>query len=101
LNCNANDAGSVCNANDVHGSIYGAESIWNQFGDYGSPFSDHSPWNLYASNPPIIVDRDGNSYGYFTKNRFASDRTQIRILVSFLDAVDASQLSSARDLFCG
>lgn len=70
LNCNEFDAGSVLNRFGRHGSEFLSESIFNSFGEYGSLYSNYSACNQDASEPPIIVDRQGNAYGRLTLNRF-------------------------------
>ena len=103
LTCSKYDAGSVCNRYGDHGSKYSDESIWNRYGTYGSKYNDESPWNKYSSNPPAIVDRNGGFYGYFTANRYTSQRTQISALLALTNNVDlvTEDLEKARDLFCG
>ena len=103
LTCSKYDSSSVCNRYGDHGSKYSDESIWNRYGTYGSKYNDESPWNKYSSNPPAIVDRDGGFYGYFTANRYASKRTQIRALLALTNNADlvTEDLEKARDLFCG
>ena len=48
------------------------EYIWRLWRNY----SDYSPWNTYSSNPPVVVDRNGNFYGYFTLNQYAGQRLE-------------------------
>ncbi|MCS7173981.1 MAG: hypothetical protein N0A24_11550 [Armatimonadetes bacterium] len=102
LNCGRFDPDSVCNRFGEYGSRFSSRSIWNRFGDYGSRFSPYSPWNRLALYPPVIVDRQGNFYGYFTSNRFHPNRTTIRFFLIFLDNVDEvyEDLERARNLFC-
>lgn len=71
LNCGEYDAGSVFNQYGTHGSAYSGDSIFNSYGDYGSPYSDYSACNVYASDPPVIVDRQGAAYGRLTLNPYA------------------------------
>lgn len=85
LSCNKYDSESVWNEYGDYGSRYSSNSIWNPYGDYGSKYSDYSPWNSYASYPPVIVDSYGNFYGYFTANKYNSERTTIPALVELLD----------------
>ena len=56
------------------------ENIWNEYGKYGSEHSNYSPFNEYASNPPVIVDKQGNFYGYFTVNKFKSKRANFDLV---------------------
>src|SRR5258705_6634816 len=77
LNCVNTSQSSVCNELGKYGSAFNSDSIWNSFGKYGSSFSEYSPWNSFTDKAPIIVDRDGKSYGYFSVNTFHHDRTRI------------------------
>lgn len=78
LNCDKYNSNSIWNAYGTYGSKYNSNSIWNAYGTYGSKYNSYSPWNAYSSDPPVVVDKDGNFYGYFTvntiqNNRFESD----------------------------
>ncbi len=68
LNCYRSEAFSIWNEKSEHGDPAQANSIWNQNGPYGSRKSPLSPWNPRASNPPLVVDRAGQLYGYLTLN---------------------------------
>ena len=87
LNCGRFDSGSVC----------------NKFGNYGSKFSNYSPWNRFASEPPAIVDASGNFYGYLTANRYNPKRTTIKALVALTDLWKevTDDPESVADVFCG
>ena len=102
LNCSRYDSGSVCNRYGDYGSKYSDKSIWNRYGTYGSKYNDESPWNKYSSNAPAVVDRNGGFYGYFSANRYHSNRTRIPFLATFADNVEAvvEDLDEARDVFC-
>ncbi len=102
LNCSRYDSGSVCNKYGDQGSKYSDKSIWNKYGNYGSRYSDSSPWNKYASNPPAIVDREGNFYGYFTANKYKDKRTKIKVLIVLTDNADwvTDDMDRARDALC-
>jgi len=101
LNCVNTSETSVCNDLGKFGSTFDSESIWNSFGDYGSSFSEYSPWNSFSDKAPIIVDRDGKSYGYFSVNAFHHDRTRIKWLVAILDFYDRnSDLDETKEKLC-
>jgi hypothetical protein len=102
LNCGRFDSGSVCNSFGNHGSRFSADSIWNPFSDYGSRFNNYSPWNKFSTDPPVVVDAQGNFYGYFTSNQFQPKRTNNRFFLVFLDNPDEvnDDLGAARDVFC-
>lgn len=69
INCDSYDQDSIWNEYGKHGSQYQSASIFNSYGPYGSPYSNDSACNPNATNPPIIVDSDGNFYGYLSINQ--------------------------------
>jgi hypothetical protein len=85
LNCVETSGSSVCNEVGRYGSEVAENSTWNQVAPYGSEVSPTSPWNEVSQEAPIIVDPDGNSYGYFSVNAVHHDRTRISWLVGILD----------------
>ena len=100
LNCANTAQASVCNE-FKYGSTFNSNSIWNSFGPYGSSFSEYSPWNSFTDKAPIIVDRGGRSYGYFSVNAFHHDRTRIKWLVSVLDFYsDNNDLPETKEKLC-
>ena len=101
LNCVNTSASSVCNNFGNYGSAFNANSIWNSFGKYGSSFSEYSPWNSFTNHAPIIVDKDGKSYGYFSVNSFHHDRTRIKWAIAVLDAYDDdNDLDKTKEKLC-
>jgi hypothetical protein len=101
LNCVNTSKLSVCNEVGEYGSSVNSDSIWNDVGDYGSAVSEYSPWNSVTDKAPIIVDRDGKSYGYFSVNAVHHDRTRIRWLVAVLDFYDDNgDLDETREKLC-
>ena len=85
LNCADTSATSICNTNGEFGSGESLASIWNSLGDFGSDESDHSPWGDASANPPVVVGRNNEPYGYFTRNSAHRNRTRIPWLVIALD----------------
>ena len=63
---------STSNAFGV-GSPYQANSINNQFGPYGSPFSPKSATNPYTNDAPKLYDNEGNYRGKMSTNQFDPD----------------------------
>lgn len=101
VNCNRYDSGSICNPYGPQGNKYNGESIWNRYGTFGSSYSSSSPWNRYASKPPVIVDRQGKFYGYFSANRYLSNRTRIEYFIQMAEAVaEGEDLDTFRDRLC-
>lgn len=74
LNCSSYDSNSIWNEYGTYGSSYNSESIWNEYGTFGSEYSAYSPWNAYSSEPPGVYDSDGGFYGYLTVNEYMHDR---------------------------
>ena len=71
LNENAYDSNSIYNEYGTYGSKYNAKSIFNQYGNYGSDYSSLSPFNQYSTSPPGLYDRQGNFCGTLSVNRYA------------------------------
>ena len=100
--CSKYDSDSICNKYGTYGSKYTSNSIWNKYGSYGSKYSSSSPWNKFSSSDdvPVLVDRQGNYYGYFTINKYRSDAfNQARQLATLFDKVNGD-LSVIRDAIC-
>jgi hypothetical protein len=72
---NGYSSNSIYNEYGDYGSKYSSVSIFNTYGNYGSDYSDQSPFNRYASNPPGLYDRRGNFYGILSINRYATGVT--------------------------
>lgn len=85
LNCSKHDVTSIWNEFGLHGNKHGVNSIWNQFGTYGNKYGQFSPWNEYTNQAPILVDKEGNFYGYFSVNKYHNKRTQVEFALSILD----------------
>jgi hypothetical protein len=102
LNCVDLSSASVCNELGKYGSALSSNSIWNSLGKYGSSLSEYSPWNSLTDKAPIIVDRDGKSYGYFSVNALHHDRTRIKWLVAVLGFYDEEgDLDATKEKLCG
>ncbi|WP_452223506.1 hypothetical protein [Lacinutrix chionoecetis] len=82
LNCNNYNSSSIWNEYGTYGSSYNSKSIWNKFGTYGSEYNSLSPWNKYSSNPPVVVDKEGNFYGYFTVNSYKTKRADFSLALT-------------------
>lgn len=80
LNASKYDSESIWNEYGKYGNKYNSDCIWNKYGKYGSEYSSYSPFNEYASYPPILVDSQGNFYGYFTANKYKSNRANIKLV---------------------
>lgn len=80
LNCDKYNSNSIWNAYGTYGSKYNSNSIWNAYGTYGSKYNSYSPWNSYSNDSPVIVDKDGKFYGYFTTNKYRPKRADLDLV---------------------
>jgi hypothetical protein len=99
--CSKYDSDSICNKYGTYGSKYSSDSIWNKYGTYGSKYSTSSPWNKYSSgnDVPVLVDRSGNFYGYFTINCYRGDA--FNSCRSFKDSYERlGDLVDLRNAYC-
>ena len=93
LNCPDTSNISVCNDLGKYGS---------GLGRFGSDLSPVSPWNSLSSNAPIIADKVGSSYGYFSTNTLHHDRTRIEWLLAVLDYYEkTNDLEKTQKKMCG
>ncbi len=88
LNCDRYSNESVQNQYSDYGSRYSDTSVLNPYSDYGSKYSDYGACNRYASDPPVIVDDNGNYYGRLTVNRYA-DQTRMNDVAAWISGVCA------------
>jgi len=59
------DSESIWNEYGTYGSEYRTNSIMNKYGTYGSEYSSYSAMNTYASKPPVIIDSNGQYFRIF------------------------------------
>ncbi|WP_282147873.1 hypothetical protein [Algibacter lectus] len=79
LTCSDYDSSSIWNEYGTYGSSYNSKSIWNEYGTYGNDYNAQSPWNSHSSDPPVVVDKNGEFYGYFTVNEYKSKRAEFKL----------------------
>jgi hypothetical protein len=85
--CSEYDADSLLNQYSSYGSEYSRTSIFNRYSEFGSPYSTYSACNEYASDPPVVVTKDGEFVGRLTTNRYAPGSLSDTRLGSWLAAV--------------
>jgi hypothetical protein len=73
LNPNNFDQNSIFNQFGPYGSQFSPTSIYNQFGPYGGQFSQMSPFNKFSNSGPIVF-LNGNRIGTLTANPFTPNR---------------------------
>lgn len=74
LECGERVEDSICNKQN-NGNPHNTQSIFNQYGPFGDKHSGSSPWNSFSNDEsvPIIVDNEGQFYGFFTINSYRSN----------------------------
>lgn len=82
LNCDSYDKNSIWNEYGTYGNSYNSNSIWNEYGTYGNQYNSYSPWNSYTTNPPVVVDKEGKFYGYFTINQYKAKRAEFSLALT-------------------
>lgn len=87
LNCSEYAVDSVSNTYGSHGNAYSSDSIFNHYSQFGSAYSMYSACNSYASDPPVIVDTNGNYYGRLSLNQYQSQIGIGKNLLGWLAAV--------------
>lgn len=65
---NLYDSDSIFNEYGIYGSKYSSSSIWNEYATFGSEYSSYSPHNAYTSKPPIII-KNRKILGYLSANK--------------------------------
>jgi hypothetical protein len=87
VNCNEYASDSIFNSYGPHGSKYAVDSVLNHYGQFGSAYSTEGACSPYASDPPVIVDGNGQFYGRLTLNQYHSQRTNDSRLLAWLAAI--------------
>ena len=65
---NPYDSDSIFNEYGTYGSEYSSSSIWNEYATFGSEYSSYSPHNSYTSTPPMII-KNRKILGYLSANK--------------------------------
>lgn len=87
LSTNTFDRESIFNEFGTYGSPFNTKSIWNEFGTYGSEFSTQSAFNEFTRTPPVLV-YDGQIFGYVTMNTFLKNSITPNQLYEFAKSLD-------------
>ncbi|MFD1126591.1 stalk domain-containing protein [Paenibacillus provencensis] len=72
LSTNFYDSESIFNEYGDYGSEYSATSITNEFGTYGGEYSNESAYNDFATKPPMLTYK-GQFLYYVTTNEYMSN----------------------------
>ena len=80
LNASRYDSESIWNSYGTYGNKYNSKCIWNAYGTYGNEYNSNCPFNEYGSNPPVLRDKNGKFYGYFTANKYKANRANYELI---------------------
>ena len=83
LTTNKFDSESIFNEYGTYGSKFASKSIWNEFGTYGSKFNKYSPFNEFSTTPPAILHGE-DIVGYLSLNLNNTGAISPLILYSLL-----------------
>ena len=65
---NSYQADSIFNEYGTYGSEYNSGSIWNEYGTFGSEYNSYSATNSYTTTPPMII-KNKKVIGYLSANK--------------------------------
>ncbi len=102
LICNEFSSQSICNGFGPYGNEFSSKGMFNEFAGFGNEFSSSSPWNEFSSSTsvPVVVDRDGNFYGYFTINDMRSDAVEFASNLKKIYEYADGNLEKVRMMLC-
>jgi hypothetical protein len=100
--CNESSAQSICNGIGTYGNEFSTKGMFNEFSEFGNEFSSSSPWNEFSTSTsvPVVVDRDGNFYGYFTINDMRSDAFEFSDTLKHMYEYAEGNLEKVRRMLC-
>jgi hypothetical protein len=84
VSCPDDDRESIFNEFGTYGSFYGSHSVSNHYAPYGSPYSKFGACNVEASDPPVVVDAAGKPRGRLTMNAHHPERIKDERLLAWL-----------------
>jgi hypothetical protein len=102
LVCNEFSSQSICNGLGAYGNEFSSQGMFNEFAGFGNEFSSSSPWNEFSTSNsvPVVVDRDGSFYGYFTINDTRSDAVGFASDLKKIYEYADGDLETVRTLLC-
>ena len=102
LDCSEFAADSICNGYGKYGNEFSTSGIFNEFAGFGNEFSSKSPWNEFSSSDevPVLVDDQGNFFGYFTINRHRHNAVNFASKLYALFKANNGNLEKVRLALC-
>lgn len=76
--------------------------MFNEFAGFGNEFSSSSPWNEFSTSKsvPVVVDRAGKFYGYFTINDSRPDAVKFATGLRNIYKSAKGDLEKVRVILC-
>ena len=102
LTCDKYDSNSIWNTYGKYGNSYNKNCIWNQYGAFGNKYNSLSPWNEYSTESPVVVDKEGKFYGYFTRNKYRNKRANFKLallIYKYYDVIKDDVQSAYEEIF--
>lgn len=87
FSCSQFASDSVFNQFGKYGSRFSSTSVSNHFSTYGSPFNNNSACNQFASNPPILLNTSTQRFTELTLNQFRTFAERDPTIVTVLRTV--------------
>lgn len=102
LVCSEFKRDSICNGFGRYGNEFSTKGMFNSFAGYGNSFNSKSPWNevSMSKSVPVVVDRDGKFYGFFTINDSRSDAVEFAEVLKKMYNDASGDLEKTRKLLC-
>lgn len=102
LVCSEMSTESICNGFGPYGNEYSSKGMFNEYAGFGNEYSSSSPWNEYSTSNsvPVLVDRDGGFYGYFTINDARSNAFELSSELKKYFELAKGDLEVVRKLLC-
>lgn len=102
LTCSEYSSESICNGYGTYGNEYSSNGMFNEYAGFGNEYSPNSPWNEYSTSNsvPVLVDRDGNFYGYFTINDYRSNAVNFSSDLKKMFELADGDLEKVRVMLC-
>jgi hypothetical protein len=102
LVCNEFKSESICNGFGSYGNEFSTKGMFNEFSGFGNSFGASSPWNEFSTSTsvPVLVDRDGKFYGYFTINDSRRDAVDFAGSMKKMFEAANGDLEKVRKMLC-
>ena len=99
-NSNKYDPESIFNEYGTYGSKYSPNSVNNPYGQFGSKYSPQNANNPYASDAPKLIGKEDRNYGgLLAANRYAPDSIENQSSVKYDKPLATQRQLIRKDIF--